>query len=347
LGVERPVAASDLQTEVETWRRGDAAEADCVIGVDVGGTKIAAGAVDARGAVILRHEAASPASDGEAMVARITGAMLQSIDAARSEGFDVVGCGIGAAGFIIHGEGLVLESPNIDWYMVPLEQIARDATGLRCFLDNDANAAAAGEHFAGACRSVDDFIYLTLGTGIGGGIFIGGRLYRGHRGTAAELGHMVIDPEGPLCGCGRRGCLESMASGTALERIARQTAGRNPGSLLLEMCEEETELITGEMVSEAAGRGDAAAIEAFGRVADSLGLGIANLIHIFDPELVVLGGGMSRSGRFLTDEVDRAVRRYGIPALIEGTTIVPSALGSDAGLIGAGAIAWEGIGGPA
>lgn len=321
-------------------------EDECVIGADVGGTKTVVGAVDARGTVIMRSGAASPADEEARMVSTILTLAGECIESARSEGFKVLGFGIGAAGFILHEEGIIIESPNIAWSNLPLRSLVAEDIGLPVFLDNDANAAAAGEHLAGTCRGVDDFVYLTLGTGIGGGIFTGGKLYRGHRGTAAELGHMTVDPNGPLCGCGRRGCLEAMASGTALAREAAELAGEDRGSLLLELSGGDLGAITGVMVSEAAERGDPAALEAFRRIAHYLGLGVVNLIHAFDPEMVVIGGGVACSGHHLLDELAKAVRTNGLSALTGGTTIALSSLGGDAGLIGAGAIAWEGIGAP-
>lgn len=339
--------ASDLLPEYEPSVRFPSEGPECVIGVDIGGTKIAAAAIDPTGRIVLKQSVSSPAGDRDAMVDAILKIVRSAIDMARSEGFEVLGCGIGAAGFILHAEGVLLESPNIAWSMVPLERLVRDATGLPSFLDNDANAAAAGEHFRGACQGVDDFVYLTLGTGVGGGLFVNGKLYRGARGTAAELGHMTIDPHGPLCGCGRRGCLEAMASGTALEREAARFAAQDKGSALLSMTGGDLSAITGEIVSEAAAAGDTAALEAFHLIAYHLGLGIVNLIHAFDPSMVVLGGGMARSGQFLLEEVRHAVAAHGIGILVEGAEIVLSELGADAGLIGAGAIAWEGIGGPA
>ncbi|PKQ28805.1 MAG: glucokinase [Candidatus Anoxymicrobium japonicum] len=315
----------------------------CVIGADAGGTKIAVGAVDATGCVILRQETPSPVRDGERMVAKLMDLIKSCVHAARGEGFEAAAVGIAAAGYILHEKGVLLESPNIAWSMAPLKKISREATGLPSFLENDANAAAAGEHFTGACRSVDDFVYLTLGTGVGGGVYIDGNIYRGHRGTAAELGHMVIDPNGPVCGCGRRGCLEILASGTALEREAAELSSGSDNSLLLDMCGGDTSLITGEMVSAAAEKGDPKALEAFKRVAYYLGLGIVNLIHVFNPEMVVLGGGVARSGHLLLDELDLVIAEHGITVLVENTTIVLSTLGGDAGIVGAGAIAWEGI----
>lgn len=333
----------ELLTEVLPVR--DAREGQCVVGADVGGTKTVAGAVDGRGAVIMRRSLPSPADDERKMVETILELVSSCIDSARSEGFKVLGVGMGAAGFILHDEGVVIESPNIAWSDVALRSLAGQATSLPVFLDNDANAAAAGEHFAGVCRGVDDFIYLTLGTGIGGGIYIDGKLYRGHRGTAAELGHMTVDPDGPECGCGRKGCLEAMASGTALAReAARLACGKD--TVLLEMSGGSPEAITGEMVSLAADRKDPVALEAFALIGRNLGLGVVNLIHAFDPEMVVIGGGVACSGHHLLDELKSSVSRSGLPALVGGTTITLSSLGGDAGLIGAGAIAWEGIGAP-
>lgn len=333
-------------TEVLPARSRFTMENACVVGADVGGTKMAVGAVDARGALILRREARSPAGDGEAMVRELNGLVAVCAEAARSEGFDILGVGIGAAGFILHSAGVLMEAPNINWSDVPLARLVGEETGLPCFLDNDANAAAAGEHLAGATMGVDDFVYLTLGTGIGGAVFSGGSLYRGHRGTAGEFGHMTIDPDGPLCGCGRKGCLEAMASGTALEREASALVAHGEGPLLLRLAGGNASLITGEMVSEAARQGDAAALGAFERVASSLAYGVVNLIHAFDPEMVVLGGGVARAGDLILAPLARAVERLGLPALIEGTSMVLSRLAGDAGLIGAGAIAWEGIGRP-
>ncbi|MBU4301324.1 MAG: ROK family protein, partial [Actinobacteria bacterium] len=229
------------------------------------------------------------------------------------------------------------------WRMVPLRQIAVEVTGLPAFLDNDANGAAAGERFVGAARGVDDFVYLTLGTGVGGGVYVGGKPLRGHRGMGAELGHIVIDPNGPVCGCGHRGCLEVFASGTALGREAAGVVAGDTDSVLLEMAGGEAGRITGKMVSRAAERGDRAALRAYEIWSGYLGMGIVDLIHIFDPELVVLGGGVSESGHLFIDSVRRAVSERGIASLVEGVRIVLSELGNEAGVVGAAGLAWEGI----
>ena len=346
MGADSITPGPDLLAEVEAAADIPNLGSGCVIAADVGAPKIAVGAVDRKGAVIFRRKESSPSRDQQAMLDDVTSLITDGIDSAHSEGFEVAACGVGAAAFVQHAGGLLLSAPTISWSDVPLQRLLREATGLPCFVDNDSTAAAAGEHLAGTCVDVDDFIYLTLGTGIGGGIFTGGRLYRGHKGTAAEFGHMTIDPDGPLCSCGRRGCLEAMASGRALEREAAVLAQLDPASLIHDMCGLEQASITGEIVAEAAARGDAAALEAFRRVGYSLGVGVANLIHAFDPAKVVLGGGMSRSGLFLLDEVERAVAERGLRELPRGVEVVLSGLGADAGLVGAGAIAWEGIGGP-
>lgn len=318
--------------------------ADCVLGIDVGGTKTACAAVDADGRILLRADIASPADDADLMIRSLLDLIADTIADCGSQGLSVVGVGLGAAGFISFEGGMLMCSPNIAWSDVPLVAIMSERTGLACFLDNDANVAAHGERFAGVCRGVDDFVYLTLGTGIGGGIFIGGRIYRGHRGTAAEPGHMVMEPGGPPCTCGQRGCLEALASGTALEREASRLARSMPAPVLTRLCGGDLSRVTGEMVSQAAEEGDLAALEAFARVAYYLGLGIVNLIHIFDPEMVVIGGGVSHSGHLLLDETRRAVLDNGIPRLVDGVTIALSTLGTQAGLLGAAAMAWEGIG---
>ncbi len=260
---------------------------------------------------------------------------------AREKGLELRAAGVGAAGFILWPEGVLLGSPNIAWSDVPLKRLVSERLGVPAFVDNDANAAAAGEGLLGAASDASDFVCLTLGTGIGGGICVGGRIYRGHKGTAAEVGHMALDPDGPVCNCGERGCLEVLASGTALEREAVRLARVDHGSLLHETSRSRPEEITGETVATAAERGDRAALGAFENISFYLGLGIVNLIHLLDPELVVLAGGMARSGHLFVDDVRRVVSERGVGMLTEGVRIELSTLGEDAGVIGAAAIAWE------
>ncbi|MBU1670979.1 MAG: ROK family protein [Actinobacteria bacterium] len=314
-----------------------------VIGVDVGGTNIRAARVGSDGRVFQRFESPSPARDQEMMVDALVAVVAEAVAAGGGRG-EVRAVGLGAAGYVLHETGVVMEAPNIAWRDVPLRSVVSERAGLAVFLDNDANAAAAGEHLFGVARGVDDFVYLTLGTGIGGGIFIDGKVYRGRRGTAAELGHVTVDPTGPVCGCGRRGCLEALASGTALEREAERLVALDPGSVLHGMSGGDSPGLEGEAVARAAEEGDRAALAAFEYVSLWLGIGIVNFIHVFDPELVVLGGGMARSGHLLLDSVRRSVAEHGIGSLVRDARIELSCLGGDAGVVGAAAMAWEGIG---
>jgi glucokinase len=323
---------------------GDTDRNACVLGSDLGGTKSALAAVDGSGRIMFSREISSPSTDQEMMVRSLLDLVDWGVSSASEQGLDLLGIGLGVAGFILRDQGILAESPNVSWSMVPLRRLVGERGGLPTFLDNDANAAALGERFVGVCRGVDDFVCLTLGTGIGGGICADGKIYRGHRGTAAEIGHMIIEPDGLPCECGNRGCLETLASGTALEREATRFMSEDETSLLKEMCGGNPGALTGEMISAAAEEGDTAALKAFSYIAHYLGLGLVNLIHLFDPETVVLGGGVSHSGHLLLDEVKGVVQERGIPTLIEGTRIVLSTLGRDAGIIGSAALAWEGIG---
>lgn len=319
---------------------------ECVLGMDLGGTKIAVAAVDPKGKILMESDITSPAKDSSMMVEYFIDLARVEFEKYRRKGLEVKAVGVSAAGYILQKEGVLLESPNIAWRNVPLRKIASEVTGLPAFLDNDANCAAAGERFVGATRGVDDFVYLTLGTGVGGGVYVDGRLIRGHRGMAAELGHILIDPDGPMCGCGRRGCLEALASGRALGREASVLAREDRKTVLLEMSKGDPDSITGKMVSRAAEQGDDVALRAFKVWSRYLGMGIVDFIHIFDPDVVVLGGGVSESGDLFINDVREVVSERGIPTLVKDVSIVLSELGNKAGVIGAAAIAWEGLGAP-
>lgn len=315
---------------------------ECLLGLDIGGTKIAAAAVSSKGRILLENEVPSPSHDGDKMVDTFRKLVSGEIQRCRERNLDIKGIGIAAAGYISRKDGVLVESPNIAWHMVPLKMVAEEASGVPAFLDNDANGAAAGERFAGVAKGVDDFVYITLGTGVGGGVYSEGRMLRGNRGMAGELGHIIIDPNGPLCGCGRRGCLEALASGTAMGREGAKLAERSPDTVMLEMANGDPAKITGKVVAQAAEQGDEAALEAIQRWSVYLAEGIVDFIHIFDPKMVVLGGGVSRSGHLFIGRVQDAVMEHGIRALVEGIPIVLSNLKNAAGVIGAAALAYEG-----
>ncbi|MGI8576372.1 MAG: ROK family glucokinase [Nocardioidaceae bacterium] len=266
------------------------------IGIDVGGTKIAAGVVDQAGAVVEEQRRNTPATDAEATEAAI-------IDVVRElqTHHEVEAVGIGAAGYIDADRSTVLFAPNLAWREEPLRAAIEIGTGVPVVVENDVNAAAWGEFQFGAGADVDDLVMVALGTGIGGGIVLKGELFRGSFGMAGEFGHVRVVPDGQVCGCGNRGCWEQYASGHALQRFVREVAetGSPLAAALLEAAEGSVAAISGPMITAAAQRGDRLALDAFESVGMWLGIGIADLACSLDPGVVVVGGGLSEAGELL------------------------------------------------
>jgi glucokinase len=307
------------------------------IGVDVGGTKIAAGVVDEAGKLVATLRRLTPEADAAGVVHTIGDAVAEL----RGQ-HEVVAVGIGAAGFIDKARANVLFAPNLAWHDVPLRDEVERLVQLPTVVENDANAAAWGEFRFGAGADVDDMLLITLGTGVGGGLVIEGSLYRGGFGVAAEIGHLRMVPDGHLCGCGNRGCLEQYASGTALVREATEMALANSprAAGIVELAGGNPAAITGPLLTEAAIAGDGLAVELLGRVGRWLGEGIASLAAVLDPPMVVLGGGVSAAGSLVLGPALAAFRqsltgrRYR-PEL----TLALATLGNTAGLIGAADLA--------
>lgn len=305
------------------------------IGIDVGGTKTAAALVRRDGAVLARDVRPTPAEDQHATLET----MVELARSVMTEG--VVGVGIAAAG-MVDLEGTMHYAPNLAWRDVPLAGFVSSALGLPAVADNDVNAAAWGEFRYGAGRGTRNMLMITVGTGIGGGIVADGSLYRGAHGFSAEVGHVVVEPGGPQCGCGNRGCWEQVASGTAITRAGRAAAVRHPHSALVAMSGGDPEAVTGAMVSNAARGGDTVCRGIFVEVGHALGVGIAGLVNVLDPELVVVGGGAAEAGDLLLAPARDAFHRS-----VEGVhhrpevPIVVAGLGIDAGAIGAAALAFE------
>lgn len=310
------------------------------LGLDVGGTKILAVRTDEAGAILDRAQAPTPAEDQEATLEAMVGV------ARRLLGPEVRAVGVGAAGMVEAATGVLRFAPNLAWRDVPIAARMGAALGLPCLVDNDANAAAFGELRFGAARGRRHVLLVTVGTGIGGGIVVDGRPFRGAHGFAAEIGHIVMDPLGPPCGCGNRGCFEQMASGAAIGRLGREAAREDPGSRLAALAGGDPEAVTGELVTRAALEGDAQAIGVLGAVGTWLGVGIAGLVNVLDPEVVVVGGGAAAAGELLLgpartafrDAVEAPDRRPPVP-------ILTATLGPEAGAIGAAALALEELGG--
>ena len=307
------------------------------VGVDVGGTKIAAGVVDEKGEILERRRLDSPATDSEAIESTIAELVL-----ALKRDHDVEAVGVGAAGFVDVRRSTVLFAPNLAWRDEPLKAELERLTDLPVVVENDANAAAWGEFAFGGGKDVDDLLLVTVGTGVGGGLVLDGKLHRGAFGVAAEIGHFRVVPQGRPCGCGQYGCWEQYASGSALVRDARERlgAGGDDVQALLERAGGDPEAVTGPIVTEAAQAGDAVAVDLLAEVARWLGEGIASLTAVLDPAVVVIGGGVSEAGDLLLDPI----REHFLATLTARDyrpqlEIRPAELGNRAGLIGAADLA--------
>lgn len=303
-----------------------------IVGVDVGGTKVLAGVVSEDGRV--GHTAArdTPARPTEAQDVEdaLVGAVL---DAAG--GRPLAGVGLAAAGLVDVAGERVMFAPHLPWREEPLRQRLTDRLGASVALDNDATCAVLGEWSHGAARGTESALVVTLGTGIGGGIVIGGRLVRGAHGMAGEFGHMQVVPGGEACECGQRGCWEQYCSGRALTRWAASRVGSEP-TLLEQACNGDPTRVTGPIVTLAAEQGDPMALRAFGIVGEWLGIGLANLIAAFDPQVIVVGGGVSAAGELILGPArDTLARSVVAGAYRSPPSLLVASLGPRAGLIGA------------
>ena len=303
------------------------------IGIDVGGTKVLGGVVDASGKILIDARRDTPREGGAALTQTIA-------DVARElmASYSVESVGISAAGFVSSDRKTMLATPNIaGWNGVDLDAQLTALLGLPVVIENDANAAAWGEAAFGAGRGHDHLLIVTVGTGIGGGIVVNGDLYRGGFGTAAEIGHMRVVPEGHLCGCGARGCFEQYASGSALMRHAREAISATPelARNLLALGNGTLDGLTGKHITEAAQSGDPVALAAFNTTAHYLGAGIASLCVILDPTRVVIGGGVVEAGEILLAPTrESMIRQMPFAGKHPYPDIVPAELGNEAGLVG-------------
>lgn len=307
-----------------------------IVGVDIGGTKIDAVLADDCGNIRKRELKETRASEGpNAVIKRL-------IDAVRAVSVDseLAAVGIGAAGIIDVETGLITTSPNLPgWRNIQLKDILEREIGVKTFVDNDATVAAMAEHKFGIAVGCDHFICVTLGTGIGGGIVTNGRVYRGVSGAAGEIGHMTIDINGPMCGCGRKGCWETLASGSALEREAKAKIEEGIQTTIPRYAKGSDGRITAKGVYLAAQEGDRLAKELIEQLGFYLGVGLANLINIFNPQLVVISGGVARMGDMLMEPARKTVRERAFELSAKAARVEVSSLGYDAGPLGAVALA--------
>ncbi|UYM05398.1 ROK family glucokinase [Solicola gregarius] len=307
------------------------------VGVDIGGTKIAAGVVDEDGRIVVDDVRDTPATDPAALAATV-GDLVDDLRRKR----DIDAVGIGAAGFVDASRSTVLFAPNIDWADEPLAARVHELVGLRVVVENDANAAAWGEFRFGAGADVDDLLLVTVGTGIGAGIIHAGQLYRGGFGVAAEVGHLRMVPAGILCGCGQYGCWEQYGSGRALVREAgdRIRAGITAAKPLADLAGGDPDAVTGPMVTEAAQAGDPLSIDLIADAGSWVGQGLASLAAVLDPTTIAIGGGVAAASDLLMQPVQEAfVRHLSAGSSRPHAELRLATLGNEAGLVGAADLA--------
>jgi glucokinase len=305
------------------------------IGVDLGGTKMLLGVLDADSKVLWESREASTGQTEDELVELL----VREIEEARSACAGAGAVGLGIPATIDHDRGVAISAVNLPIADLPIRDLVNERTGLPVFVDNDANVATLAEHLSGAAKGAENAVMLTIGTGIGGGLILGGEVYRGATGAGAELGHTVIDLDGPECqgNCPGRGCVETLASGTAIGREGRAAAAREPDSVLGQML-AEGETIDGKAVTEAALSGDVAARRVFDLVGRRLGVALTSFANVFEPEVIVIGGGAMAAGDLLLDPAREELGARALPPM-NRTPVVAAELGSDAGMIGAAAMA--------
>ncbi len=311
---------------------------EVVLGIDIGGTKLAAGIVDATGNILARGEVPTLAAEGpERVLDRTVQLARNLLGKAGLPAAAIHRIGVGCAGPVDRQAGLILNPPNLPgWIRVPLVEHFEKVLGRPAVLENDANAAALGEFRYGAGRGARSLVYLTVSTGIGGGIILDGKIWHGVKDGAGEVGHMTLVPDGPRCGCGNRGCLEALASGPSIARRAREALATGHPSRLRELQD-----ITAADVTRLAQEEDKLAAEVWGATITYLGLGVAAFMTILAPERVVIGGGVALAGDVLFEPLRREVRHRVKLVAVESVPILPAALGRDVGILGAAAVAFD------
>ncbi|HEY9420583.1 MAG TPA: ROK family protein [Thermoanaerobaculia bacterium] len=304
------------------------------VGVDLGGTNIRAAVFDDGMEILGRSEMPTRAQEGaDDVIRRIAACVREALDRSSVAADAVGGVGIGAAGLTDWRTGVVVLASNLGWRNVPLkERLEQELDGLRVEVDKDTNAAALAEARLGAGREFRHFLYVTAGTGIGGGLILDGAVYRGATGGAGDIGHVVVDPGGPLCGCGGHGCVEVFSSGAGMVNRAREMLADGAQAASSSMTVEG---LTTETIFGSAEEGDVVAAQVVETAGRALGLALADYVNLNNPEAIVLGGGVVRAGRVYTDPVERELRRRALPALGEVVKLVPPGLGDDVGVVGA------------
>lgn len=307
------------------------------IGVDIGAAKLRAAVVDLKANIVTKVVKETNANEGKkATLGRTMNAIVEVIEKSKVDVNKIKGIGIGISGIVDHHEGVCLFWPNVEgWKNVPLTKIIEQEFGSETVIDDSARTMTLAEVWCGLAKNVENFIFVNVGIGVGSGVFIHGELYRGSGGTAGELGHMTVDEDGPRCNCGNFGCLETLVSGPAIARRAREALEQGVMSLIEELAEGDLNKVTPEIVVAAAKRGDKLAFNIMEKTGEYLGIGIANAINLFNPDLVIIGGGVSKAERLLLDPVKRVVKARALQVASEKVDVKISTLSDDAGSLGA------------
>jgi glucokinase len=312
-----------------------------ILGIDLGGTNLKAGIVDTHGKIIHQlsiktNNNADPETISQQIFGLVDEIIKSSSSTTTGAGLkitpaDILGIGLGSPGLIDKKGETILFSPNLPlWRNIPIKRMISERFHMPCVLENDANAAAWGEKWAGAGKNVDSLVMITLGTGIGGGVVINNKLWRGAHNVAGEVGHMVIQMNGPKCSCGNYGCIEAYASATSMVRRFKELLQSGVPSSLKNDGE-----ITAKTINNAALRGDKASLDTIRETGRYLGIALVNIMHIVNPEMIVLAGGMTGSGDLLMNPIKQVISQGAFEASYKDTHLVFSQLGNDAGIIGA------------
>jgi len=312
------------------------------LGIDLGGSNITAALMKRSGEVLAMNKVKTLAHEGHGKITKrlIENAKALFADEPSLHRKNLKAVGIGVPGVIDIKRGVVRYSPNLPgWTNIHLREKIRKAFRVPVYMDNDANVAAFGEKWLGAGKGFRHVVVYTLGTGVGGGVILNGGIFHGSCDGAGELGHTTIIPDGPLCNCGNRGCLEALVSGTAIAREGRQAAGKDKRSLMNKLAEGESGKITSKIVFHAAEQGDKTALRVVSQVGKYLGIGVANVINLLNPQLIIIGGGVSKAGDALLKYVKAEAQKRAMKELYRCTKIVKAQLADRAGVFGAAGIA--------
>ena len=311
---------------------------DYVVGVDMGGTKILATITGSNGQIVSRFKAKTQADKGaDEVINRIAECIFESIKKANLDQTQIRAIGIGAPGVIDSKTGVVIYAPNLRWTNVALKVALEKQIKIPVSVDNDVNLGTLGEQALGAGRGVDNLVGIFVGTGIGGGIILNGKLFYGANQTAGEIGHVILKPDGPKCSCGNRGCLEALASRTAISRYVRKAVTQQgKKSILPELNGGNLDLVRSRALAKAVDRGDKVTAKAIQRAQHYLGIGVATVVGLVNPQVVVLGGGLIEAMRDdFVNGVYNVAAELALPNAMNGVEVVSASLGDDAGVIGA------------